>query len=109
MKLTKKQAIDRTIILWTWLAETGKGKEDWPEWEKYGETDNDCFLCKYAYPKDTNCEACPYCEMFGDCLEDDAPFENWCNARTPETRKKYAKEFLGQMYQLQKPKFRANV
>ena len=29
MKLTKKKAIEISIELWTWLAETGREKKEW--------------------------------------------------------------------------------
>ena len=50
MKLTEKKAIELSIELWTWLAETGENKNEWPEWKRHGgqyeECENDCFLCK---------------------------------------------------------------
>ena len=35
MKLTREEAIDKSIELWEWCAETGEHKNDWPSWEKY--------------------------------------------------------------------------
>ena len=37
MKLTKEQAIQISIELWEWLAETGgTDQSEWPGWKKYG-------------------------------------------------------------------------
>ncbi len=107
MRLTEREAIDKTVELWTWLAETGREKEGWPGWEKYGGLDEDgncdevenlCFLCKYT---DTNCEECPYAKEFGECSNEDTPFSKWAGARQTRTRKKYATLFLEQMKLLQ--------
>lgn len=104
--LTEAKAIDLTIELWAWLAETGKEKEDWPSWEGYGgldekgdckEVESLCFLCKFA---DRTCSSCPYYKKFDLCYNMNAPFSKWEGATTSKTRKKYAKMFLEQMNQL---------
>ena len=99
MELTKEKAIELSIELWEWLAETGSEyKRDWPEWEKYGKVDVNCFLC--AYVRLTGCGACPYDEIFGWCDTNDAPYHRWYNVKTIEDRKKYAKKFLAQLKEL---------
>lgn len=103
MKLTKKKAIEITIELWTFGVETGKGKRDWDGWGKYGKMDNDCPLCEYILRIKSNCEDCPYLQKFYHCIGSSGRlsiYEKWCNAKTPKTRKKYAKLFLGQLKQL---------
>lgn len=106
MRLTKKKAIELSIELWTWLAETGKEKEDWPSWEQYGETTCECFLCEYSdrHPTAVNpyvCYAsCPYYQRFGCCYRDKEPYDLWLCAKTARTRKKYAKLFLEQLQTL---------
>lgn len=106
MKLTKEQAIDYSIELWEWLAETGKYKEDWPEWGKFGKVDSHCFLCGYdtysqAMLKDEADDCiCPYNDKFGGCADEDTPFQLWCSAETIKERKKYAKLFLEQLRSL---------
>lgn len=101
MRLTIKSAIELSIELWTWLAETGEEfKSEWDGWGKYGEADNDCFLCEYDKRNKTYCESCPYNEKFGVCTNVNTPFENWWLSKTTEDRKKYARQFLEQLKQL---------
>ena len=113
MRLTKKRAIELSIELWEWLAETGLKKEAWSGWEKYGGLDkfsecdkvyNLCFLCEYAemeLEEEDECRRCPYSKLFGICFEQDAPFEKWDFARQKPIRKKYASLFVAQLKELQ--------
>ncbi|KKM04728.1 hypothetical protein LCGC14_1761280 [marine sediment metagenome] len=104
--MTKTEAIDRTIELWTWLAETGeRHKGDWPGWKRHGgEYDlagSDCFLCKHSLRGQftPHCTTyCLYCLKFGHCVN--GYFDQWNEAGTPRTRKKYAKLFLEQVKSL---------
>lgn len=103
MKLTKKKAIEISIELWTWLAETGKRKYEWHGWEKYGEMQCDCPLCEYSLIKKEvhDCLGkCPYYEKFGFCFGGDSVWHKWNFAQAPRTRKKYAKLFLEQLKEL---------
>ncbi len=113
MKLTKKRSITLSIELWEWCAETGKYKEEWPGWEKYGGGDGYCFLCEYSKEQRKKmkagsvCGYCPYYKKFNGCLWARPglplpPFGEWNNARTPKDRKKYAKLFLAQLKELLK-------
>ena len=105
--LTEKKAIERTIELWAWLAETGKDKYAWPGWEQYSAL-HFCFLCEYSFAQilliesliwsHNGCDACPYYQQFGFCGDD--YYGKWCFARTVKTRKKYAGLFLEQLKQL---------
>ena len=112
MRLTRKKAIEVCILLWTWLAETGKRKENWPEWEKYNiriahiARHDYCWLCYYDNHTTFKgsdrygggeCLYCPYYKKFGYCNNDEEYFNCWIEAKTPHTRKKYAKLFLGQI------------
>jgi hypothetical protein len=49
--------------LWRWLAESGEGKKDWPEWEEEHQEilDNEsgCFACAYCSKHDLTCKDCP--------------------------------------------------
>ncbi|KKL78873.1 hypothetical protein LCGC14_2020530 [marine sediment metagenome] len=116
MRLSRKKAIELCIELWTWLAKTGKKKEDWPEWKKYGDIKNDCWFCEHLieqqkqndekYPtKILPCSKyCIYHEKYGGCQDSDEDgnksiFDEWDDTGTPEDRKKYAKLFLGQIKQ----------
>ncbi len=109
MKLTKKKAIELSIELWSWLAETGAdSKRDWDGWEKYGEMLNDCALCKYreehskAYPP--SCRVCSYYQKFGCCYgksgKPSTIYDHWEDAETTEQHKEYASKFLEQLKQL---------
>ncbi len=110
MELTEKRAIKESKPLWTFLAKTGKLKEDWPEWDesddhyifKGEDIPEGCFLCEYSFNRHdaTPCAPCPYYRMFGHCLKRGAPFDNWTLATTEEGRKKYAQEFLNQLNML---------
>ncbi len=101
MRLTKKRAIDLTIELWEWLAETGKERGGWGGWDKYGEHAWNCFLCKYDSRKRTNiCNSCPYYIMFGSCSKLGTPYQKWHSEVVTTTRKKYAKLFLEQMHEV---------
>ena len=117
MKLTRKKAIELCILLWEWLAETGKEKEDWPKWAKYknyvlpigSRVSQLCWFCEYSEQKKKAgkaiCDSCPYYETYGACFDPDEVegyYKKWEDAKTPRTRKKYAKLFLGQLKALQK-------
>lgn len=104
MKLSRKKAIKLCIELWTWLAKTGKLKEDWPEWEKYGDIAENCWFCEYDsqqqnYKSNFNLAGCRYCPLIKKlglhCR--DTYYRKWYSAKTPKTRKKYAKLFLKQI------------
>jgi len=97
MRLSRKKAIELCIELWTWLAKTGREKEDWPRWKIYGDyVVNDCWFCEYS--KEVGCSRCPLEKKFS--LTCGSTFYgNWTRARFPRTRKKYAKLFLEQIKQ----------
>jgi len=104
MRLTKKKAIQISIELWTWLAETGADKWRWPGWKEYGEMSYDCALCVYSEKKgkEDSCESCPLTEQFGGCctFPEYPAFANWSFSRTVEDRKKWASAFLVQLKEL---------
>jgi len=113
MKLTEKKAIEISIELWTWLAETGASfKFEWSGWEKYGMMANDCALCELSFPRrypraDDACDHCPYNKRFGPCQShiwggELTPYDKWCEARTKKGRKLYASKFLEQLKELLK-------
>ena len=121
MRLTRKKAIELCIELWTWLAKTGKKKEDWPEWEKYKKygtwhkryrewnVTNNCWFCEYTRQKskswDVDCFECPLPED-GEDMEfrcergKHSLYEKWNLAKQTRTRKKYAKLFLAPIKRL---------
>ena len=110
MRLTAKKAVELSIELWTWLAETGKEKPSWKGWKYNGGqylAQADCFLCEYAGRRackqaiDNYCALCLYYKTYGyfciDNVNCSTPFEKWCDVETKPTRKKYAKLFLEQL------------
>ena len=104
MRLTKKKAIEISIELWAWLAETGKVyKSAWPGWEKYGEMGNDCALCEQdARESQEDCGKCPYYAKFGYCPDPENPFGKWSDSQSVSKRKQYASQFLEQLKTLQR-------
>lgn len=106
MRLTARKAVELSIDLWASLAETGEDKDDWPEWEsnggQYPEARGLCFLCEYDFRKKGDCEACPYNIKYKSCCEEETPFVKWADAKNETDRKKFAKQFLGQLKKILK-------
>ena len=108
-RLTRKKAIQICKELWTWLAETGKDKTEWPEWEKHSRMHSNCPLCEYVRREDnyrfggSYCfTGCPYCEKFGrPCTRNNSPYTKWKRADSANERKETAKAFLAQLEQLE--------
>ena len=101
VKLTEKKAIELSIKLWTWLAETGQEKTEWSDWNKYGYMKSQCFLCEYADTCGHGCSDCPYYKKFRFCVNSNTNYERWARGTTKRTKKKkYAKLFLEQLNQL---------
>lgn len=100
-KEARKQAIAEAQEMWEELVETGSDdKESTKAFKKYGK---DCSLCEYddLYNEAPDCEDCLlYQNGFVDCCNPYSPFEKWDSAKTPRTRKKYAKQFLAVLKQL---------
>jgi len=87
---TKEEAIRLHRELWDWLYHHPlKGKEDWPKWVwNDGDLDayNRCFLCDYVG------SCCPVNWVTTtDCMSKRSYYHRWSKAKTPKTRKKYAK------------------
>ena len=105
MKLTERQAIEKSIELWEWLAETGSyWKDDWDGWEEDVEITDECFLCEYAVQEsgtaylDKRCLVCPYYGKYGfKCVNGCSPYCAWDDADDYDDKKKYAKQFLIQL------------
>ena len=108
-RLTKEKALELTFELWKWLGEHPNAKKyDWPGWEKYSTGVTYCFICDYVeqktgeYPDEA--DVCfKYCILidlwpnigstgsYSPCCIEPSPFIRWDTAKTPKTRKKYAK------------------
>ena len=100
MRLTRKKAIQITIELWEFLAETGERfKGAWPKWEEYGKMMSGCPLCEYDDRQfGLACNHCPLTLKFFSCF--DAGFRDWSNAGSNAARRVHAREFLEQLKQL---------
>lgn len=105
--MTKLEALERSLELWQWCAETGKEKMEWPEWKnKYNGLDRpecDCFLCEWImfdshYGAFFCWKACPivWTENRGDrCdMSFDSPYCRWEHAETDDDRKPFAAEIV---------------
>ena len=104
MRLTRKKAIELSIELWTWLAETGGYKSQWPEWERYGFVEEHCFLCEYV-SREFGKPSCAHCPLYitvegSNCFG--TSFGSWCKARITGERKECAKLFLEELKALLK-------
>lgn len=106
MKLSRKKSIELCVELWTWCAETGEDKEDWPRWPEFGSISNNCWFCEYDYNQwlkyETHslseCFYCPLKKHFSHCTK--AIYGKWVEAKTRRTRKKYAALFLAQIKEI---------
>ena len=105
MKLTRKKAIELCIEVWTWCTESGALKCDYPYSKKQlryvvrnDYPESHCWFCEYCLQhKDNGCKGCP---LGGENKCEDMAYEKWDKAKTPRTRKKYAKLFLAQIKEL---------
>ena len=111
-ELTEKAALDWSLKLWEWMAETGSiHKQDWPEWGKWIKQYNSipcglCPCCAYALQilighgkSDLNNERCEYCPVkkwgrFNTCITDQfmGLFDRWEEDISDTERKRCAKE-----------------
>lgn len=101
---SKTVALRITRELFTWLAENPtKGKDDWPEWEKYelkyGMMRHRCALCHYS----NNSQK--WCYSYGclvqwtlspdnSCNDIGSPYYNWTITRSLKMRSKYARQVV---------------
>lgn len=112
-QLIKEKAIELCIELWTWCAQTGKSKIEWPGWETYKEYIGTydlayfsyCWFCLYGIRKENEsvspfgkhvCSHCPLYEKFGHCTSM-LSYDAWSEATTDEERKIRATIFLSDM------------
>jgi len=109
MKLTRERALAIATELWEWLAETGKEKDDWPGWEKYGWMDCGCPLCQYdsqhlpRVKEECNCPFGNRSDAFHlwNCYSTSCGA--WGRAKLHE-KKQYAAEFLKELRGIKIPK-----
>lgn len=104
--MKEQEAIAKTVVEWTKLAETGEDKP-----ELVG-VESDCYLCQYALemkkPSETKyqiCKYCPYHKKYGHCNghcdRTGKPYYEWHYANTPADKRIHAAEFLAQVKTLQ--------
>jgi len=103
-KLTEGRAIKLTLKMWRWMAETGKGKEDYFELADKGKNKphSECFLCDYndQNMREVCCVLCPYYRVYGHCNNFGAPYSKWydCWIRYDiEGARIYAGEFVKEL------------
>jgi hypothetical protein len=85
-------------LMWNELARTG-GNDKYNVTQRLGlpDVELDCYACESTKNKTgwkIYCGKCPICwtkKEKHQCLCKDSPFKRWDSARTPRTRKKYAK------------------
>jgi hypothetical protein len=68
MKITKKESLQLTAKLWTWLAKNPANvKYEWTEWSTNGgkvqPCTADCPLCEYAENHSQSADYCPACPL----------------------------------------------
>ena len=118
--MTKKQALEITRDLWTWLEKTGSSvKGDWPGWNQVGGMHHNCPCChlvleqlgvERSWPDDftpmkcasnvsmdeTNWFAwhslCPLKSLWPNGCEAEGPFRGWDDANGCLDRRHYAAE-----------------
>ncbi len=102
-RFTRKSAIRLCIELWTWCAQTGRHKNNWPKWptirtdynRKFTATCPFCEYVKRIPPINVACESCPYKQVFGYCWE--GPFHSWGYFSSRRIKSLMADAFLKQL------------
>ncbi len=101
--MNREEAVEKSIELWTWLAETGLKKSKWPGWDE-GQVISQCFLCEYSANenRDVDCSVCPYFKHFGHkCFIIRSAYDKWENGQRKSTMKRNATLFLEQLKSLE--------
>ncbi len=98
-KLTRKEALELTIVLWTWLAENPEcEKDEYPDFDEFAKLEGECALCEKYWKagEDTldgaiSCEGCPLDEADNNnCYNNGSDFDLWCKSEYPEVRAEFA-------------------
>lgn len=103
--MTEREAVEKSLELWEWLAETGANKMSWPKRNEFTPPGYDCFLCDYIASTPhvigwIDCKKCPLVDTWGgvdtNCrgyyceYNPLSPYKAWRESDTCEDRKKYA-------------------
>ena len=112
--MNRKEAIDKSILKWNILAETGESRR-YIEGITSDDMPHGCSLCLFAGQPQYSINGisryrcrkyCPYAQKFRCCCNRNQPFKKWEEGRigngpdTIERRKRYASEFVQQLKQL---------
>ena len=128
-ELTEKAALDWSLKLWKWIAETGsEDKADWPEWEKWIKQYDSipcslCPCCAYALQilighgkSDLDNEKCGYCPVkkwgrFNTCITDQfmGLFDKWEDAWNSEPERIRCAEKIVKAIRLARSKLNRRV
>ena len=100
-KLTKKEALQQCVALWSWLAENPfREKVDWPGWEENGgklQAKSYCFACEFSLQQEQEHRHCnancilPCFAFLCGCVATNSPYIRWVYTKNPESRKRNAK------------------
>ena len=108
MALTKREALEKCILMWTWLRDNPtKEKEDYLLFIKDLQTDiprSNCYACQFAFEKreemyDTSrgslhlvsiCYFCPIWSEEHNCEEPYSPYIGWLESNDKIERARYA-------------------
>ena len=81
MKLTKREALRKSIEMWDWLAKTGNSKLDWFKFKRITDIPSSgCYLCEWA-EQNNPAHCCDRCPLY-PCIDDSEPYKMWHYART---------------------------
>jgi len=100
-RLPLKKALFLCWLLWEWIAEEDREKDEWPYWARNGgavrRMPHDCPCCEYVTQRvgeltpEQCAYLCPLKELWPQgCTCDDSPFTLWRGSLQPEQRRGYA-------------------
>ena len=97
-KMTAKDALKYSIILWKWLAKSGAKEKALCDIFDVSDMSADCALCEYVAQKhDNKCKKCPmygqWLSKDGECgsFQESTVYEKWDYAENVVDRKFYAR------------------
>ena len=98
-RLTKRVTHELGLALWEELAETGKTKKECSHFKNYQYTVGCCSYCEYSNSHERlSCKHCPIRNSWGGC--GCTAYSEWDRSSSESKRKRYAKEFLEQLKQI---------
>lgn len=107
MKLSRKKSLELCIEVWTWCAETGESKDEWPRWAEFESISNNCWFCEYDYIQWERYHIHELCSYFYCPLKyyfkyhcSKTAYGKWVAAKTHRAKMKYAALFLAQIKEI---------